>query len=169
MLRNAKRFIYVNVIANCKKRFKQTFTEQNGHLQTSKNTMTEKLIHKNITEKILQSFFAVNKTVPQGLPADIYGNALAIEFAYNNLTTNRNYAIELKYRNEKIGNLHIDFLVDNKVLVNIVSCDSINKSIIEDTKLLLRTSGCEVCMVLNSSGDNDYKRVIFSNEYKKKL
>jgi GxxExxY protein len=130
--------------------------------------MTEKLIHKNITEKILQSFFAVNKTLPYGLLADIYGNALAIEFEHNNLTVIRNYAIELKYRNEKIGSLHADFLIDDKVLVKVVSTDSINKSIVEDTKLLLRTSGHEVCMILNSLGDNEYKRIIFSNEYKRK-
>ena len=130
--------------------------------------MTEKLIHKNITEKILQSFFAVNKILPYGLLADIYGNALAIEFEHNNLTVTRNYAIELKYRDVKIGSLHADFLVDNKVLVKVVSTDSINKSIVEDTKLLLRTSGYEVCMILNSLGDNEYKRIIFSNEYKRR-
>ena len=130
--------------------------------------MTEKLIHKNITEKILQSFFAVNKTLPHGLLADIYGNALAIEFEHNNLAVTRNYAIELKYRDVKIGSLHADFLVDNKVLVKVVSADSINKSIVEDTKLLLRTSGHEVCMILNSLGDNEYKRIIFSNEYKRR-
>jgi GxxExxY protein len=130
--------------------------------------MTEKLIHKNITEKILQSFFAVNKTLPHGLTADIYGNALAIEFEHNNLTVTRNYAIELKYRNVKIGSLQADFLIDEKVLVKVVSTDNINKDIVEDTKLLLRTSGHEVCMILNSLGDNEYKRIIFTNEYKGK-
>ena len=130
--------------------------------------MTEKLIHKNITEKILQSFFAVNKTLPYGLSADIYGNALAIEFNQNNLTVTRNYEIELKYRNEKIGSLHVDFLIDKKVLVKVVSEENIIKAIVDDTKLLLRTSGYEICMILSSSGDNEYKRIIFSNEYKNK-
>jgi len=130
--------------------------------------MTEKLIHKNITEKILQSFFAVNKTLPHGLTADVYGNALAIEFEHNHLTVVRNYAIELKYRNEKIGSLQADFLIDKKVLVKVVSADSINKSIMDDTKLLLRTSRHEVCMILNSLGDNEYKRIIFTNDYKGK-
>lgn len=128
--------------------------------------MTEKLIHKNITEKILQSFFTVNKSLPYGLLTDIYGKALAIEFELNNLTVIRNYAVELMYRGVKIGFLQADFLVDNKVLVKLISADSINKSIVEEAKLLLRTSGHEICMILNSLGDNEYKRIIFSNEYK---
>ena len=129
--------------------------------------MTEKLIHNNITEKILQSFFAVNKTLPYGLYADIYGNALAIEFEYNELSVKRNYSIDLKYRNVEIGSLQTDFLINDTVLVKVVRSDSINKSIVEDTKLLLKSSGYEVCMILNTMGDNEYKRIIFSNEYKR--
>ena len=102
--------------------------------------MTEKLIHNNITEKILQSFFAVNKTLPYGLYADIYGNALAIEFEYNELSVKRNYSIDLKYRNVEIGSLQTDFLINDTVLVKVVRSDSINKSIVDETKLLLKIS-----------------------------
>ena len=116
--------------------------------------MTEKLFHKDITERILQSFFIVNKALPHGLSADIYGNALAIEFDHNNLTVTRNYSSELRYHDVKIGSLQADFLIEEKVLVKVVSTESIDKGIIEDTKLLLQTSGYEICMILNLLGDN---------------
>jgi GxxExxY protein len=130
--------------------------------------MAEKLIHKNITQKILQSFFAVNKALPNGLSAEFYGNALEIEFKLNKLNIERNYSVELIYRNKLIGSLIVDFLIEQKVLVKIVSSSNINKDMVNDAMLLLRESGCEICMILNSFGDNDYKRVIFSNEYKTK-
>ena len=129
--------------------------------------MTENLLHYSITEKIIQSFFTVNKNLPYGLPADAYGNALAIEFEQNNLKAEKDYSIELKYRKIKIGILRTDFLVDKKVLVKVVSVDSITKRILDDSKLMLKCSDHEVCMVLNSLGDNDYKRIIFTNDYKK--
>ncbi len=128
--------------------------------------MAEKLIHENITEKILKSFFAVNKILPNGLSSEFYGNALEIEFKHNKLNIERNFSVELIYRSKHIGYLIADFFIEQKVLVKIVSSSTINKDIINDAKLLLRASGCEICMILNSFGDNDYKRVIFSNEYK---
>ena len=130
--------------------------------------MTEKLFHKDITERILQSFFTVNKTLQYELSAVIYGNALAIEFEPNNLTATRNYSSELRYHDVKIGSLQADFLIEKKVFVKVVSTESIDKGIIEDIKLLLQTSGYEICMILNLLGDNEYKRIIFSNEYKRK-
>lgn len=68
--------------------------------------MTDKLLHSNITDKILQSFFVIVKTLPNGLSTDIYRNALAVEFEVNNLTVIRDYSIELLYRETKIGELN---------------------------------------------------------------
>ena|SRR3990172_5959821 len=130
--------------------------------------MAEKLIHSIITEKIIQSFFIVTKTLPNGLSSDFYRNALAIEFEQNNLTVIKNHSIELKYRAVKIGELKADFLINENVLVMVVNVESINKSIEESSKLLLRNSEYEICMVLNFSGESEYKRLIFSNDYKSK-
>ena len=130
--------------------------------------MAEKLIHSTITEKIIQSFFIVTKTLPNGLSSDFYRNALAIEFEQNNLTVIKNHSIELKYRAVKIGELKADFLINENVLVMVVNVESINKSIEESSKLLLRNSEYEICMVLNFSGESEYKRLIFSNDYKSK-
>jgi GxxExxY protein len=130
--------------------------------------MAEKLIHSTITEKIIQSFFIVTKTLPNGLSTDFYRNALAIEFEQNNLTVIKNHSIELKYRAVKIGELKADFLINEIVLVTVVNVESINKSIEESSKLLLRNSEYEICMVLNFSGESEYKRLIFSNDYKSK-
>ena len=130
--------------------------------------MAEKLIHSTITEKIIQSFFIVSKTLQNGLSTDFYRNALAIEFEQNNLTVIKNHPVELKYRDIKIGELKADFLVNESVLVMVVNVESINKSLEESSKLLLRNSEYEICMLLNFSGENEYKRLIFSNDYKTK-
>ena len=53
------------------------------------------------------------------------------------------------------------------MLVKVVSVDSISKQIEDDAKLLLKFSKFEVCIILNKFGDNEFKRVIFTNDYKK--
>ena len=48
-----------------------------------------------------------------------------------------------------------------------MSVENINKQIEDDSKLLLRSSIYDVCMILNTLGDYEYKRIIFTNDYKK--
>jgi GxxExxY protein len=92
---------------------------------------------------------------------------LAIEFEQINLNVIIDYSIEIEYRNIKIGELKADFLINENVLVKVVNVDLISKQIEEEAKLLLRYSKFEVCIILNKFGDNEFKRVIFTNDYKK--
>ena len=129
--------------------------------------METKLLHAEITEKIINCFFTVNKTLPYGLSTEIYRNALTIEFEYNSLNVERNYSIELKYRNKKISVFNADFLINDKVLVLVICIEKIDRQTEEYSKLLMRESKYEVCIVINTFGDTEYKRYIFTNNYKK--
>ena len=131
--------------------------------------MVENLLHSEITERILKCYFSVNRLIPSGLPADFYGNALTIEFERNGLKAVRNHPVEVKFRGEGIGCLVADFLVEGKVLVKVIGKDSVDKEAEDSTRLLLRFSEFEVGMILNSSGDFDFKRLILSNEFKKNV
>ena len=129
--------------------------------------MADKLLHANFTEKIIEGFFIVNNSLPNGISTDVYRKALAIEFEQINLNVIIDYSIEIEYRNIKIGELKADFLINENVLVKVVNVDLISKQIEEEAKLLLRYSKFEVCIILNKFGDNEFKRVIFTNDYKK--
>jgi GxxExxY protein len=129
--------------------------------------METKLLHSEITEKILHCFFTVNKNLTRGLSTSIYINALTIEFEYSDLIVKKNYSIELEYRNKKVGELNADFLINEKVIVLVVGLIQINKETEDYAKLLMKDNTYEVCIVLNQSGDTDYKRIIFTNNYKK--
>ena len=130
--------------------------------------MNEKLIHPDITDKILFSFFSVNKALERGLETDFYRNALALEFKHNSLTFQRNVPVELTYRGEKIGELLAEFVIEGKVLVVVIGKETVDKSAEQAAGLILKNSELEVCLVLNAAGDNDFKRVFISNEHKKR-
>ena len=131
-------------------------------------SLDTKILHADITEKIIQSFFEVNKVFTYPLPTDFFRNALAIEFEHNGLKTVKNYSIEVKYRDKSIGNLSADFLINNKVLVLVVCTENIDRQMETDAKLLLRNSKYEVLLILNNFGDREFKRFIFTNDYKSK-
>ena len=131
--------------------------------------MNEKLLHEEITDKILFSFFSVNKAIERGIETDFYRNALAVEFKHNNLTFQRNFTVQLEYRGEKIGELFAEFLIEKKVMVKVVDQETIDRKAEQDARQLLKNSEIEICRVLNAAGENDFKRVFLSNEYKKWL
>jgi len=129
--------------------------------------MADKLLHSNVKEKIIKCFFVVNKNLPNRISTDFYRKALAIEFEQDNLNVKSDYPIEIKYRSIKIGELKSDFLINDKVLVKVVSEDTISKQTGEEAKLLLKLGRFEVCIILNKFGDNEFRRIIFTNDYKK--
>ena len=47
--------------------------------------MADKLLHANITEKIIVGFFIVDNSLPNGISTDVYRNTLAILFEQDNL------------------------------------------------------------------------------------
>ena len=125
------------------------------------------LLHAEITERILKCFFSLNGAAPYGLPADFYRNALAVEFEQNGLKAVRNQPVAVKHRGAEIGELVADFLVENSVLVRVISKNAADDQAVEEAKMLLRFSEFEVCLILNASGDHDFKRLILSNELKR--
>jgi fructose-1-phosphate kinase PfkB-like protein len=58
--------------------------------------MADKLLHANFTEKIIEGFFIVNNSLPNGISTDVYRKALAIEFEQINLNVIIDYSIGIK-------------------------------------------------------------------------
>jgi GxxExxY protein len=131
-------------------------------------TDKQKILYAPISEKILQCFFAAYNVLPFGLPVDFYSKGLAFEFDEINLEHQKDFAIPVKYKGNAVGQLNADFVVENKIVVRVVSCENIDKKILDEAKLLLRLSDLEVCLILNFGDEGEYKRIIFTNDIKKK-
>ena len=123
-------------------------------------------MHSEITDKILLSFFTVSRDLSKEMEG-FFKNAIEIEFKHNGLQVQKDKLIDLKYRNFKIGEISCDFLINDLVLVKLNSETEINQQIEEESKMLLKNSKFEICLILNIFGDHDFKRIIFTNEYKK--
>ena len=82
--------------------------------------MTE-LIHKDITEKIIGASFDVHSFLGNGFQEVIYQRALAWEMKCRDLEFAREIEQNIFYRNlpEPIGTRRADFVVENKVLVEL--------------------------------------------------
>ena len=76
-----------------------------------------KLLHEEITEKILKSYFKVYNTLGYGFLEKVYENAMAIELKRNGLDVKCQYPISVKYESEIVGEYFADIIVNNIVIM----------------------------------------------------
>jgi len=76
-------------------------------------------LYEEITKKIIGCAFEVHKTLGNGFQEVIYQRALAIEMECAGLGFAREEEMSLFYREVNIGSRRVDFLVEDKILVEL--------------------------------------------------
>ena len=121
------------------------------------------LLHADVTSTILKGFYAVANDIPFGLDKSFYCNALTIDLQQSGLKIDNYKTLDVKYKDS----VTIDLVVNNAVLVNILSEDAlISPEKIELSKNYLRLSNFEVLLILNFGIEAEHKRIFLSNDYK---
>ena len=75
--------------------------------------------HQDLTYKIIGCAMEVHKHLGNGFQEVIYQRALAIEMQIQGLNFSREFEMELSYKGYHIGKRRVDFLVDDKIMVEI--------------------------------------------------
>lgn len=124
------------------------------------------LLHQEITDKILKSFFNVYNTLGYGFLEKVYENSLLIELCENGLKTIQQISIPVYYHQKQVGNYFADLLVENKVIIELKACENIINE--HEIQLLnyLKATNFEVGLLLNFGTKPEFKRKIFSNNNK---
>jgi GxxExxY protein len=131
-------------------------------------TVNQKYLHSEITNTILQAFYTVIKELPNGLNLDVYKNALKVECQALGLKVEMDYAVPVIYRQEKVGNFLIDIVVDKKVVVKIVSEESVADILKLEVKGHLKLTEFEVALILCFGMEGQHKRLVYTNDLKDK-
>ena len=72
-----------------------------------------------ITEQIIAAAIRVHRTLGPGFLESVYEEALAVEFALSGIQFVRQYTVPLFYRDHQIGEHRLDFLVEEKIIVEL--------------------------------------------------
>lgn len=127
--------------------------------------MKVKLKHGDITEKIIGCAFEVHKFLGNGFQEVIYQRALALEFIEAELAFRRELEIEIFYKEfeKPIGTRRADFLVDEKVLVEVKAMSNLEDVHIAQLLNYLKAYRIEVGLLINfGSKSMQFKRLILS-------
>lgn len=82
-------------------------------------TNGEKLIYPELSYKIIGTLFDVYNELGGGYQEKYYQRAVAIRFRKEGILFKEQIAIPLEFDGKKIGRYFIDFLIDNKIVLEI--------------------------------------------------
>ena len=121
---------------------------------------------KELTEKIIEIFYRVYNKLGYGFLEKVYENAMMKEFKTADIPAVSQYAINVVYEDEIIGEYFADILVDNKVIVEIKAAKSLATE--NEAQLLnyLKATEIEVGLLLNYGPKPDLRRKAFDNTRK---
>lgn len=101
--------------------------------------MEEKIIFPELSYKIVGILFDIHNTIGGGHKEKYIQNAIAIELEKNNIQFQRELHCPLIYQDKIIGKYFLDFLIENKIILEIKSGERFNKSNINQVYAYLQT------------------------------
>lgn len=81
---------------------------------------------EELIKKILDCAFTVRQYLAQGFEEKIYKNALVIELRDNGIEVKTEVPCVVHYKEHVVGQYRVDLLVENRVIVELKACNTLN-------------------------------------------
>ena len=118
---------------------------------------------KDITEKIISCAIEVHSSLGPGLFENLYEEAIEHEFLLRGIEYKRQKELEIKYKGNSIGNYRLDYLIENKVIVELKCVEAIKSIHITQVLTYLKAENLRVGLLINFKVDrlkDGIKRII---------
>jgi len=124
------------------------------------------LIHSDISDQIIKSFYKVYNTLGYGFLEKVYENALFIELSSRGLSCTKQYPIQVFYSEQNVGTYYADIIVNNIIILELKAADAL--CVEHEFQLInyLKATKIEVGLLLNFGLKPAFLRKIFMNQNK---
>ncbi len=108
-----------------------------------------KVIEKDLVYRIIGCAMAVHNEIGHGFREKTYENALCVEFKHEGLEYAQQSAFPVMYRNEKVDRYVPDLIVENKIIVDTKTVESIIDEHRGTILNYLRITNLQVGLIIN--------------------
>lgn len=126
----------------------------------------EEYKYSDITEKIIGCAMRVHQRMRNGYQELIYHRCLIIEFNKNNLPFSNESELPIFYEDVQVGKRRVDFLVDNKVIVEIKALTDLTDAHLAQALNYLEALSLEVGLLINFGSRSLEVRRLINNKLK---
>ncbi len=125
------------------------------------------LLHKELTNKIINCYYTVYNTLGYGFLEKVYENSLMIELNKQGIRAEKQKPIKVYYDDELVGEYFADIIVEDTIIIELKAAEFL----IEEHELqlinYLKATDKEIGLLLNFGKKPEFKRKIFTNDRKK--
>jgi GxxExxY protein len=125
------------------------------------------MVDDELTYKVIGCAMEVHKTLGNGFQEVIYQRCLAIELENKEIDFKREVEQEIYYKENNVGTRRADFIVENKLVVELKAVIELEDVHLSQAKNYLTAYNFEIGLLINfGSASLQYKRVYRSNKNK---
>ncbi|MFA5318558.1 MAG: GxxExxY protein [Patescibacteria group bacterium] len=126
----------------------------------------KRIIHKELSYKIMGILFSVNSELGYGYQEKYYERAIEVYFKKKNIKYKRQMPYNISVCGEIIGKYYLDFLVEDKIILELKRENYFPRTNIEQVKGYLKATGLELAILANfTSRGVKYLRVLNDKNY----
>ena len=119
------------------------------------------LIHGDLSEKIIGAAMCVHTELKPGLDEKVYENALVLELTSMDLRIHQQKSFQVIYRQEIVGTLIPDLIVENTVIVDTKVVSTFNDAHVAQMMGYLAITDLRLALLVNfKNAKLEWKRVV---------
>jgi GxxExxY protein len=107
------------------------------------------LLYPELSFKIVGCAFEVHNAMGFGFKESIYQKALSLALKEKGLSFKEQVCFEIKFKEQVLAKRFFDFIIDDKIIVEIKRDDKFSKANIDQTIEYLRTSDLKLAILIN--------------------
>ena len=122
------------------------------------------IIYKDLSYKIIGILFDIHKQLGNRYQERYYQRAVAEALKKNNLRFQKELSVNLEYDGKKIGQYLLDFLIENKIVLEIKAVPQLRPVDFKQVIAYLKAKKLELGLLANFRPDSlEYKRILNSD------
>ena len=120
-----------------------------GADHTKKTQMGTDFLYKDLTYEIIGALFEVHKNLGPVHKENIYHEAIKIEFTLRKIPFEEEKTLEVFYKDQKIGTYRPDFIIDDKVILEVKAVPRLAKAMVDQMYYYVRGSRYKIALLAN--------------------
>lgn len=124
------------------------------------------LLHKNLTDSILKTFYDVYNELGYGFLEKVYQNSLFLELRSRGFEVEAQKQIKVYYKGKEVGEYYADLIVNDLIILELKAAEYVVEEFEWQLLNYLRGTNKEVGLLLNFGKKPEFKRKVYENTRK---
>ena len=126
-------------------------------------------LYSDITSEVINAFYEVYNELGSGFLEKVYQNALFNELRLRGILCQKEYPIAVYYKGTRVGDYYADIIIEDKIILELKAVKTILPEHLAQLTNYLRATDAEVGLLLNFGLEPQKKRIVFTNDRKKRI